>query len=197
MNEPESWNIRDSQAARLGAILLDAANQSTPEARERYLDQACAHDPKLRDQVLSLLAAEAAAGNFLDRTVLGALTEPEAEDPGTMVGPYKLLEKIGEGGFGSVYVAEQQKPIQRRVALKIIKLGRDTRQVVARFEAERQALARMDHPNIAQVLDAGATASGRPRRDPTADPRSRASASEHPAKHVARSRVGHGGPGAG
>src|SRR5437879_9237456 len=79
-----------------------------------------------------------------------------------MIGRYKLLEKVGEGGFGAVYVAEQREPVKRRVALKIIKLGMDTRQVVARFEAERQALALMDHPNIAKVLDAGATATGRP-----------------------------------
>jgi hypothetical protein len=162
MNEPDPWDIQDSQAARLGEILLEARRCATPEAGERYLDQACAEDPELRAQAVSLLAAEDAAGDFLGRTVLGDLNEPEAEGPGTMVGPYKLLEKIGEGGFGSVYVAEQQQPIQRRVALKIIKLGMDTRQVVARFEAERQALARMDHPNIAQVFDAGATASGRP-----------------------------------
>ncbi len=82
--------------------------------------------------------------------------------PGTVIGRYKLLEKIGEGGFGSVYVAEQEEPVRRRVALKIIKLGMDTRQVVARFEAERQALAMMDHPNIAKVFDAGSTESGRP-----------------------------------
>src|SRR5207253_9785396 len=84
------------------------------------------------------------------------------ESPGTVIDHYKLLEKIGEGGFGVVYVADQREPVKRRVALKIIKLGMDTRQVVARFEAERQALALMDHPNIAKVLDAGATEAGRP-----------------------------------
>src|SRR5207247_2897119 len=84
------------------------------------------------------------------------------EKPGTLIGRYKLLEKIGEGGFGVVYVAEQREPVKRKVALKIIKLGMDTRQVVARFEAERQALALMDHPNIAKVLDAGVTETGRP-----------------------------------
>src|ERR1051325_7042933 len=87
---------------------------------------------------------------------------PDEDAPGTVIGRYKLLEKVGEGGFGAVYVAEQREPVKRRVALKIIKLGMDTRQVVARFEAERQALALMDHPNIAKVLDAGATETGRP-----------------------------------
>src|SRR5882672_3391152 len=89
------------------------------------------------------------------------LTEPVEQGPGTRIGRYKLLEKVGEGGFGVVYVAEQREPVKRRVALKIIKLGMDTRQVVARFEAERQALALMDHPNIAKVLDGGATDTGR------------------------------------
>ena len=84
------------------------------------------------------------------------------EKPGTPIGPYKLLEQIGEGGFGDVYMAEQQEPVRRKVALKIIKLGMDTKQVIGRFEAERQALALMDHPNIAKILDAGATESGRP-----------------------------------
>ena len=90
------------------------------------------------------------------------VTLPLEEKPGTLIGRYKLLEKVGEGGFGVVYVAEQREPVKRRVALKVIKLGMDTRQVVARFEAERQALALMDHPNIAKVFDAGATESGRP-----------------------------------
>ena len=84
------------------------------------------------------------------------------EGPGSVIGPYKLLEQIGEGGFGVVYMAEQQQPVRRKVALKVIKPGMDTRQVIARFEAERQALALMDHANIAKVLDAGATDSGRP-----------------------------------
>src|SRR2546428_596102 len=90
------------------------------------------------------------------------VTVPSEQGPGTMIGRYKLLEKVGEGGFGTVYVAEQREPVKRRVALKIIKLGMDTKQVIARFEAERQALALMDHPNIAKVLEAGATDTGRP-----------------------------------
>src|SRR5262249_39435287 len=90
------------------------------------------------------------------------LDEPLAEQPGTVIGPYKLMEQIGEGGMGLVFVAEQQEPVRRKVALKLIKPGMDTREVVARFQVERQALALMDHPNIARVLDAGATESGRP-----------------------------------
>src|SRR5262249_23024168 len=90
------------------------------------------------------------------------VTELMEQGLGTMIGRYKLLEKVGEGGFGTVYVAEQREPVKRRVALKIIKLGMDTKQVIARFEAERQALALMDHPNIAKVLDGGATKTGRP-----------------------------------
>ena len=90
------------------------------------------------------------------------IAAPSEQGPGTMIGRYKLLEKVGEGGFGTVYVAEQREPVKRRVALKIIKLGMDTKQVIARFEAERQALALMDHPNIAKVLEAGATDTGRP-----------------------------------
>src|SRR5207344_296299 len=94
--------------------------------------------------------------------IQGTINAPVSEDVGTQIGPYKLLEQIGEGGFGVVFMAEQQRPLHRKVALKILKRGMDTRQVVARFEAERQALALMDHPHIARVLDAGETPSGRP-----------------------------------
>src|SRR4029077_9350316 len=96
------------------------------------------------------------------RPAITAGYQPITDGPGTVIGPYKLLQQIGEGGFGVVYMAEQQHPVRRMVALKIIKPGMDTAQVIARFESERQALALMDHPNIARVLDAGATDSGRP-----------------------------------
>ena len=146
------------------------------QARAVCLDRACGDDAALRAEVESLLAAHDAAGEFLrnpspslessDPQGLGAAPTrrhaPPSEQPGQMIGRYKLLQSIGEGGFGSVWMAEQKEPVKRRVALKIIKLGMDTRQVIARFEAERQALAMMDHPNIARVFDAGATETGRP-----------------------------------
>src|SRR2546423_6237730 len=100
---------------------------------------------------------------MVDKTIaLSPTPEPPGERPGELIGPYKLLQKIGEGGMGTVWIAEQTTPVHREVALKVIKLGMDTKQVIARFEAERQALALMDHPNIARVLDAGATQNGRP-----------------------------------
>src|SRR5207245_684681 len=105
------------------------------------------------------------AGSFLEPpapALAATADEPAGERPGAAVGPYRLLEQLGEGGFGVVFLAEQTQPIRRRVALKVIKAGMDTRQVVARFEAEREALALMDHPNIAKVFDGGETASGRP-----------------------------------
>src|SRR5262249_11407215 len=128
--------------------------------------RACAGDPALRAQVEQLLKAHQEPGHFMERPalVLVATVEepPVREGPGTVIGSYKLLEQIGEGGFGVVFLAEQPQPLRRKVALKVLKAGMDTRQVVARFEAERQALALMDHPNIAKVLDGGETASGRP-----------------------------------
>jgi serine/threonine protein kinase/Flp pilus assembly protein TadD len=138
-----------------------------PEERAACLDQACGNDAALRRRVEALLSAHAAS-DFLEQPAAPAarqslgLTPAISERPGDHIGPYKLLQQIGEGGCGVVYMAEQDKPIRRRVALKILKLGMDTRQVIARFEAERQALALMDHPNIAKVHDAGATATGRP-----------------------------------
>ena len=140
-------------------VLFHALGKHDPAEREKYLAEACENQPELREQVESLLRAHEQAGEFLKKTVE---LEPEFafERPGMVSGRYKLLEKIGEGGMGVVYMAEQQEPVRRKVALKIIKVGMDTRQVVARFEAERQALALMDHPNIAKVFDAGATAPG-------------------------------------
>ncbi|HEV2971348.1 MAG TPA: serine/threonine-protein kinase [Pirellulales bacterium] len=145
-------------------IFLEAIEKESPEEVARYLDVVCQNDAALRGRIERLLRAHQYAGKFLGGSATSDPTpdEPLAEMPGTVIGPYKLLEQIGEGGFGVVFTAEQSKPIQRKVALKIIKPGMDTRQVIARFEAERQALALMDHPNIAKVLDAGTTASGQP-----------------------------------
>ncbi len=142
-------------------IFLQAVEIPTPADRRFYLDGACRGDAQLRDEVEALLTAGEHAGDFLESPAPGltaAIDSSElSEQSGSVIGPYKLLEQIGEGGMGVVYMAEQQAPVRRRVALKIIKPGMDTRQVIARFEAERQALALMDHPNIARVLDAGAT----------------------------------------
>jgi serine/threonine protein kinase/Tol biopolymer transport system component/tetratricopeptide (TPR) repeat protein len=133
--------------------------------RRVYLDEACG-DPDLRNKIEALLRAHEGAHGFLESPALEAQVSldesPLSEGPGTVIGRYKLLEKIGEGGMAVVYMAEQEQPIRRKVALKIIKLGMDTHQVIARFEAERQALAMMDHPCIAKVLDAGSTETGRP-----------------------------------
>jgi serine/threonine protein kinase len=158
------WNSRAND------VFLRAAEVDSPAERRLFLDQECGDDAALRAQVESLLAASAKVGSFLNRPAVQAppgrqgtvAYEPIAERPGTVVGPYKLMEQIGEGGFGLVFVAEQQHPVRRKVALKVIKPGMDSRQVVARFEAERQALALMDHQNIAKVYDAGTTESGRP-----------------------------------
>jgi WD40 repeat protein/serine/threonine protein kinase len=141
-------------------IFEAAIEKGSPEERVAYLNQACGSNSGLRKEVEALLAAHEQLGDI----PLPATTEEPAvtECPGAVIGPYKLLEQIGEGGFGVVFMAEQQQPLRRKVALKVLKPGMDTRQVVARFEAERQALALMDHPNIAHVFDGGATASGRP-----------------------------------
>ncbi len=152
------------QERRIKEVFSAAAE--LPEAeRAAYLDRACAGDAAARAGAEALLAALGRAGGLMESSTAeaGPTQVPSAlEGPGAMIGRYKLLQQIGEGGFGSVFLAEQREPVVRRVALKIIKLGMDTRQVIARFEAERQALAMMDHPNIAKVLDAGATESGRP-----------------------------------
>ena len=146
-------------------IFDEALGKKAGAERAAFLDHACGGDAALRARVERLLAAYEQAGSFLESpptAALGETASPLVERPGVQVGPYKLLEQIGEGGMGVVFMAEQQRPVRRRVALKIIKAGMDTRQVVARFEAERQALAMMDHPNIAKVLDAGSTETGRP-----------------------------------
>src|SRR6266571_4828372 len=147
---------------RLKELFVQALERKSPAERENFLAEACKEQPGLRSQVESLLQAHEQAGDFLGQTIKLPPAEFESEPLGTMIGRYKLLEKIGEGGFGVVYMAEQQEPVQRKVALKIIKPGMDTREVIARFEVERQALALMDHPNIARVLDGGATQAGRP-----------------------------------
>jgi serine/threonine protein kinase/WD40 repeat protein len=142
-----------------------AAVESTREQWPAILDQACGTDAELHARVAQLLHAHQAMGSIHGGAAdAPAVTtdQPCGEAPSTVIGPYKLLEQIGEGGFGVVFMAEQQSPIRRKVALKVLKPGMDTRQVIARFEAERQALALMDHPNIAKVLDAGQTSSGRP-----------------------------------
>jgi serine/threonine protein kinase len=159
-------------------LFAAALQWETPTQRAAYLDEACAGQPELRARVEALLQASNKAETFLERpvgvprpspdgvaaTVKLGFSEllPATEGPGAKIGRYKLLQQIGEGGCGTVFMAEQEEPVRRRVALKVIKLGMDTKSVVARFEAERQALAMMDHPNIARVLDAGATDSGRP-----------------------------------
>jgi serine/threonine protein kinase len=146
------------------SIFAAALEKTGAEERAAYLAGACAGDAKLRRRVEALLRAHAEPDEILDAPEPRACTadEPLTERPGTVIGPYKLLEQIGEGGFGVVFMTEQQRPVRRKVALKVVKPGMDTQQVVARFEAERQALALMDHPNIAHVFDGGETASGRP-----------------------------------
>ncbi len=172
---------------RLQQILAEAAAKSSPAERAAYVAEACGSDAELRQAVERLLKAHELAGDFLEQPAI----QPEGESTGeasgrvispsklleleqemacvlgisrvgSVIGRYKLLQQIGEGGLGRVFLAEQQEPVRRTVALKIIKAGMDTREVIARFEAERQALALMDHPNIARVLDGGATETGRP-----------------------------------
>src|SRR5438309_2046749 len=150
----------------LEAVFFAALEKGSPQGRAAYLDKACAGDPDLRRRLEKMLAAQAQAGSFLEQPahspVVTAADQPVNEGPGTVIGPYKLLQQIGEGGMGTVFMAEQTQPVQRKVALKVIKPGMDSRQVIARFEAERQALAMMDHVNIARVFDGGTTDAGRP-----------------------------------
>jgi serine/threonine protein kinase len=139
-------------------IFWDAAQLASPGERTAYLERVCAGDAELRRRVEQLLQARSKAEGFLESPVLVATAdEAAAERPGTVIGPYKLIEPIGEGGMGSVWMAQQTEPVKRLVALKLIKAGMDSKQVIARFEAERQALALMDHAHIARVLDGGTT----------------------------------------
>jgi serine/threonine protein kinase/tetratricopeptide (TPR) repeat protein len=147
---------------RVKDIFLAALDREAGPSRSAYLSEACGQDSELRQRVEALLVRHEAAGSFLESPARAVdpyptIDEPKDERPGMVIGPYKLLQQIGEGGMGTVFMAEQTHPVQRKVALKIIRPGMDSRQVIARFEAERQALALMDHPNIAKVLDAGTT----------------------------------------
>lgn len=167
MHDPRHAQLRD---------LFDRALELRAEARAAFLDERCGDDADLKARLQAMLAAaddedflahptgEPNSAKPANASPRPAVVEEAhvQEGPGTRIGSYKLLQQIGEGGFGVVFMAEQEEPVRRKVALKIIKLGMDTRQVVARFEQERQALAMMDHPNIAHVLDAGATVTGRP-----------------------------------
>jgi serine/threonine protein kinase/tetratricopeptide (TPR) repeat protein len=156
----------NADARKVRSIFLAAVERDSPEQQKAYLDEACAGDEELRRRVEVLLRAHEEPNPLLDRPAAAPVATADeqavGEGPSTVIGPYRLMEQIGEGGMGLVFVAEQQQPVRRRVALKIIKPGMDTREVIARFEAERQALALMDHPNIARVFDGGATDSGRP-----------------------------------
>jgi serine/threonine protein kinase/WD40 repeat protein len=156
-----------AQQDKVARVFEAAVELETPAERAAYLDAACGQDQQFRAEVEELLKHDQAASRFLSKAaqadvVATADQSSVREAPGTVLGPYKLLEQIGEGGFGVVFMAEQQQPVRRKVALKVLKPGMDTRQVVARFEAERQALALMEHPNIAHVFDGGETPSGRP-----------------------------------
>jgi hypothetical protein len=151
-----------ANADRLIELFNEAKARPAGPERERFLGEACRNDPELQGQVLALLRAHEGAGSFLQHTLVVPPMAVVTEKPGEKIGRYKLLQVIGEGGCGVVYMAEQEEPVRRKVALKVIKLGMDTKSVIARFEAERQALALMDHPNIAKVFDAGATNLGRP-----------------------------------
>jgi serine/threonine protein kinase/WD40 repeat protein/tetratricopeptide (TPR) repeat protein len=156
----------EERSIDIKTIFAEAAEKPTPAERAAYLDRVCGGDAKLRREVEILLAAHDRAGSFLElplSEVKATLDRPpQIDSPGTVIGRYQLLELIGEGGMGLVYLADQKEPVRRRVAFKIIKPGMDSKQVIGRFEAERQALALLDHPNVAKVLDAGTTDTGRP-----------------------------------
>ncbi|HZL89651.1 MAG TPA: tetratricopeptide repeat protein, partial [Pirellulaceae bacterium] len=145
------------------AIFLEAIEQSDAAARAEFIARACRGDAELRARVERLLRSHEQLGSFHEQPpVPEATIDQPAEHSGTQIGPYKLIERIGEGGMGVVWLAQQSEPVRRVVAVKLIKAGMDSRQVIARFEAERQALALMDHPHIAKVLDGGSTSAGRP-----------------------------------
>jgi serine/threonine protein kinase/tetratricopeptide (TPR) repeat protein len=155
-----NWNPRAND------LFLKVLDLPASSERQRYLNEACASDSALRAEVEALLAAHAESASFLEAPAVARIDTTAAptftERLGSVIGPYKLKEQIGEGGMGLVFVAEQHEPVRRKVALKLIKPGMDSRQVIARFEAERQALALMNHANIAKVFDGGETPSGRP-----------------------------------
>src|SRR5271166_5255310 len=146
------------------ALFIEALERHDQAERAAFLDQMCAGDAALRQRLERLLQRHRQSDSFLESPTAAwaAFAELIRERPGTVIGAYKLLQQIGEGGMGIVFMAEQTQPVQRRVALKIIKPGMDSAQVIARFEAERQALAIMDHVNIARVFDGGTTESGQP-----------------------------------
>ena len=149
MNESDSFKNRPEKE-----IFFEALDKNSPEERAAFLDGACGKKPALRARVEAILVNHFHQDAFMKKPAVEGerptiKISPTSEAPGTMIGRYKLLELIGEGGFGSVWMAEQQEPVHRRVALKVIKPGMDTKQVLARFESERQALAMMDHPSIA------------------------------------------------
>ena len=168
----------DDTLSREEEVFDTARKIEDPKQREEFLERACDGDPDLRQRVQTLLSVHGRAEELFTECISALRSSSdnadssssardlarglEEEQPGAQIGHYKILEKLGEGGCGAVYLAEQEKPMRRLVALKVIKLGMDTRAVIARFDAERQALAMMDHPNIAKVLDAGATQTGRP-----------------------------------
>jgi tetratricopeptide (TPR) repeat protein len=162
VEETEKPMPAPDDTSRIDAIFAEARAIADSTQRTAYLEQACGKNKTLRVEVESLLDADRGAADFMRLQPLPVLETLPGAKAGDSIGRYKLLEKIGEGGFGEVWMAEQQEPVQRKVALKIIKAGMDTREVVARFEAERQALALMDHPNIAKVLDGGTTGAERP-----------------------------------
>ena len=154
------WN------AEANLILVEATKIADANERSLFVKERCAGDEELHRLVLDLLASEEAISGFLEEPAItnDFVPQPDSRDDliGTDIGGYKILEQLGEGGFGTVYMAQQRTPVRRKVALKVIKPGMDTREVITRFEAERQALAMMNHPNIARVFDAGTTSTGHP-----------------------------------